>query len=150
MNYMLYTKQEVLEMIKLGYSNTMLSCTYTRKEPDAEGNPVEEARYVPLQFFSLLFNESMSNDINELEKFCMEAEEDVRIELKLFLDRIELKLSLDKDIADPSDTITVECVLPVEQKEALKKFNINDLFKRSVRCMLKEVINALIERGNKK
>lgn len=141
MNYMLYTKQEVLEMIKLGYSNTMLSCTYARKEPDAEGNPVEEARYVPLQFFSLLFNESMSNDINELEKFCMEAEEDVRIQLKLFLD---------KDIADPSDTVTVECVLPAEQKEALKKFNINDLFKRSVRCMLKEVINALIERGNKK
>ena len=141
MNYMLYTKQEVLEMIKLGYSNTMLSCTYTRKEPDAEGNPVEEARYVPLHFFSLLFNESMSNDINELEKFCMEAEEDVRIELKLFLD---------KDIADPSDTVTVECVLPAEQKEALKKFNINDVFKRSVRCMLKEVINVLIARGNKK
>ena len=141
MNYMLYTKQEVLEMIKLGYSNTMLSCTYTRKEPDAEGNPIEEARYVPLHFFSLLFNESMSNDINELEKFCMEAEEDVRIELKLFLD---------KDIADPSDTVTVECVLPAEQKEALKKFNINDVFKRSVRCMLKEVINVLIARGNKK
>ena len=141
MNYMLYTKQEVLEMIKLGYSNTMLSCTYTRKEPDAEGNPIEEARYVPLHFFSLLFNESMSNDINELEKFCMDAEEDVRIELKLFLD---------KDIADPSDTVTVECVLPAEQKEALKKFNINDVFKRSVRCMLKEVINVLIARGNKK
>ena len=141
MNYMLYTKQEVLEMIKLGYSNTMLSCTYTRKEPDAEGNPIEEARYVPLHFFSLLFNESMSNDINELEKFCMEAEEDVRIELKLFLDKV---------IADPSDTVTVECVLPAEQKEALKKFNINDVFKRSVRCMLKEVINVLIARGNKK
>lgn len=138
-------------MIKLGYSNTMLSCTYTKKEPDAEGNPVEEARYVPLHFFSLLFNESMSNDINELEKFCMEAEEDVRIELKLFLDRIELKLFLDKDTADPSDTVTVECVLPAEQKEALKKFNINnDVFKMSVRCMLKEVINVLIARGNKK
>ena len=66
------------------------------------------------------------------------------------MNSIQLKLFLDKDIADPSDTITVECVLPVEQKEALKKFNINDLFKRSVRCMLKEVINALIERGNKK
>lgn len=141
MNYMLYTKQEVLEMVKLGYSNTMLSCTYTRKEPDAEGNPVEEARYVSIHFFSLLFNESTSNDINELEKFCMEAEEDVRIELKLFLD---------KDMADPSDTVTVECVLPTEQKEALKKFNINDVFKMSVRCMLKEVINALIARGNKK
>ena len=138
---MLYTKQEVLEMIKLGYSNTMLSCTYTRKEPDAEGNPVEEARYVSIHFFSLLFNENTNNDINELEKFCMEAEEDVRIELKLFLD---------KDMADPSDTVTVECVLPAEQKEALKKFNINDVFKRSVRCMLKEVINALIARGNKK
>lgn len=139
---MLYTKQEVLEMIKLGYSNTMLSCTYTRKEPDAEGNPVEEARYVSLHFFSLLFNENTSNDINELEKFCMEAEEDVRIELKLFLD---------KDTADPSDTVTVECVLPAEQKEALKKFNINnDVFKMSVRCMLKEVINVLIARGNKK
>ena len=147
---MLYTKQEVLEMIKLGYSNTMLSCTYTKKEPDAEGNPVEEARYVPLHFFSLLFNESMSNDINELEKFCMEAEEDVRIELKLFLERIDLKLFLDKDTADPSDTVTVECVLPAEQKEALKKFNINDVFKMSVRSMLKETINALIERGNKK
>lgn len=141
MNYMLYTKQEVLEMIKLGYSNTMLSCTYTRKEPDAEGNPVEEARYVSLRFFSLLFNENTSNDINELEKFCMDAEEDVRIELKLFLD---------KDMADPSDTVTVECVLPAEQKEALKKFNINDVFKMSVRCMLKEVINVLIARGNKK
>ena len=127
-------------MIKLGYSNTMLSCTYTKKEPDAEGNPVEEARYVPLHFFSLLFNESMSNDINELEKFCMEAEED----------RIDLKLFLDKDTADPSDTVTVECVLPAEQKEALKKFNINDVFKMSVRSMLKETINALIERGNKK
>ena len=138
---MLYTKQEVLEMVKLGYSNTMLSCTYIRKEPDAEGNPVEEARYVSLHFFSLLFNENMSNDINELEKFCMEAEEDVRIELKLFLD---------KDMADPSDTVTVECVLPAEQKEALKKFNINDVFKMSVRSMLKETINALIERGNKK
>ena len=147
---MLYTKQEVLEMVKLGYSNTMLSCTYIRKEPDAEGNPVEEARYVSLHFFSLLFNESMSNDINELEKFCMEAEEDVRIELKLFLDRIDLKLFLDKDTADPSDTVTVECVLPAEQKEALKKFNINDVFKMSVRSMLKETINALIERGNKK
>lgn len=141
MNYMLYTKQEVLEMVKLGYSNTMLSCTYTRKEPDAEGNPVEEARYVSLHFFSLLFNENTSNDINELEKFCMEAEEDVRIELKLFLD---------KDMADPSDTVTVECVLPAEQKEALKKFNINDVFKMSVRSMLKETINALIARGNKK
>lgn len=141
MNYMLYTKQEVLEMVKLGYSNTMLSCTYTRKEPDAEGNPVEEARYVSIQFFSLLFNENTSNDINELEKFCMEAEEDVRIELKLFLD---------KDMADPSDTVTVECVLPAEQKEALKKFNINDVFKMSVRSMLKETINALIARGNKK
>ena len=138
---MLYTKQEVLEMIKLGYSNTMLSCTYIRKEPDAEGNPVEEARYVSLHFFSLLFNENMSNDINELEKFCMEAEEDVRIELKLFLD---------KDMADPSDTVTVECVLPAEQKEALKKFNINDVFKMSVRSMLKETINTLIARGNKK
>lgn len=141
MNYMLYTKQEVLEMVKLGYSNTMLSCTYTRKEPDAEGNPVEEARYVSLHFFSLLFNENTSNDINELEKFCMEAEEDVRIELKLFLD---------KDMTDPSDTVTVECVLPAEQKEALKKFNINDVFKLSVRSMLKETINALIARGNKK
>lgn len=138
---MLYTKQEVLEMVKLGYSNTMLSCTYIRKEPDAEGNPVEEARYVSLHFFSLLFNENMSNDINELEKFCMEAEEDVRIELKLFLD---------KDMADPSDTVTVECVLPAEQKEALKKFNINDVFKMSVRSMLKETINTLIARGNKK
>lgn len=138
---MLYTKQEVLEMVKLGYSNTMLSCTYTRKEPDAEGNPVEEARYVSLHFFSLLFNENTNNDINELEKFCMEAEEDVRIELKLFLD---------KDMADPSDTVTVECVLPAEQKEALKKFNINDVFKMSVRSMLKETINALIARGNKK
>lgn len=128
-------------MIKLGYSNTMLSCTYIRKEPDAEGNPVEEARYVSLHFFSLLFNENMSNDINELEKFCMEAEEDVRIELKLFLD---------KDMADPSDTVTVECVLPAEQKEALKKFNINDVFKMSVRSMLKETINTLIARGNKK
>lgn len=66
------------------------------------------------------------------------------------MNSIQLKLFLDKDIADPSDTVTVECVLPAEQKEALKKFNINDLFKRSVRCMLKEVINALIERGNKK
>lgn len=141
MNYMLYTKQEVLEMVKLGYSNTMLSCTYTRKEPDAEGNPVEEARYVSIHFFSLLFNENTNNDINELEKFCMEAEEDVRIELKLFLD---------KDMADPSDTVTVECVLPAEQKEALKKFNINDVFKMSVRSMLKETINALIARGNKK
>ena len=128
-------------MVKLGYSNTMLSCTYIRKEPDAEGNPVEEARYVSLHFFSLLFNENMSNDINELEKFCMEAEEDVRIELKLFLD---------KDMADPSDTVTVECVLPAEQKEALKKFNINDVFKMSVRSMLKETINTLIARGNKK
>lgn len=138
---MLYTKQEVLEMVKLGYSNTMLSCTYTRKEPDAEGNPVEETRYVSIHFFSLLFNENTNNDINELEKFCMEAEEDVRIELKLFLD---------KDMADPSDTVTVECVLPAEQKEALKKFNINDVFKMSVRSMLKETINALIARGNKK
>lgn len=128
-------------MVKLGYSNTMLSCTYTRKEPDAEGNPVEEARYVSIHFFSLLFNENTNNDINELEKFCMEAEEDVRIELKLFLD---------KDMADPSDTVTVECVLPAEQKEALKKFNINDVFKMSVRSMLKETINALIARGNKK
>lgn len=128
-------------MVKLGYSNTMLSCTYTRKESDAEGNPVEEARYVSIHFFSLLFNENTNNDINELEKFCMEAEEDVRIELKLFLD---------KDMADPSDTVTVECVLPAEQKEALKKFNINDVFKMSVRSMLKETINALIARGNKK
>ena len=67
------------------------------------------------------------------------------------MNSIQLKLLLDKDMADPSDTITVECVLPAEQKEALKKFNINnDVFKMSVRCMLKEVINVLIARGNKK
>lgn len=137
---MLYTKQEVLEFIKLGYCNTMLSGTYTRKESDAEGNPVEEARCVPFYFLSLLFNENMTNDINELEKFCMETKEDVRLELKLFLD---------KDTTNPSDTVTITCVLSTKQKEALESSNIN-IFKMSVRCMLKETVNALIARGNKK
>ena len=80
------------------------------------------------------------DDINELEKFCMETKEDVRLELKLFLD---------KDMTNPSDTLTVTCVLPTKQREALENSNI-DVFKLSVRCMLKEAVNALIERGNKK
>lgn len=137
---MLYTKQEVLEFVKLGYYNAMLSGSYTRKEPDAEGKPVEEARCIPFYFLSFLFNEEMTNDIKELEKFCMETKEDVRLELKLFLD---------KDMTNPSDTVTVTCVLPTKQREALESSNI-DVFKMSVRCMLKEIVNALIARGNKK
>lgn len=137
---MLYTKQETLEFIKLGYCNSMLTCSYIRKEPDANGNPVLEARSLPFYFLSLLFNENMTNDIYDLEKYCKGIEEDVNLELKLFLD---------KDITDDSNVITITCALPTKQRKAVENSNI-DLFKMSIRCMLKEIINALIEKGKKK
>ncbi len=137
---MLYTKQEVMEFVKLGYYNTILTGSYIRKEPDADGNPVAEARSVPFYFTSFIFNENMTNDINELENFCMEAKEDVRLELKLFLD---------KDNSDSSEVLTVSCALPTKQRKALEDSNI-DVFRMSIRCMQKEAVNALIEKSKKK